>query len=78
MTLPKKPLPSLRFVLHVSRTEKLELIPQTTTKGKIVKDHWCAPGCKIYTTADLVAFAKAQRWKHEITGNDGTRRGRRI
>ena len=74
MTVAKRPLPSLRFVVFVSKMEKYELIPQTTPKGRIIADVWAVPGDQLMHTNDLIARCKARGWKYEIQGDIGNQR----
>jgi hypothetical protein len=70
MTLPKRPLPSLRFVIY-SRTGVLmyRLIPQTTPKGRVIPDLWAIPGERIEHTTELAQLCKRNGWRHRIEGN---------
>lgn len=69
MTLPKRPLPSLRFII-TSRggTVLFRLIPQTTPKGRVMQDLWAVPGDSIQHTSQLGERCKAQGWRWRIEG----------
>lgn len=70
MTLPKKPLPPLRFVIYAQQT--FELIPHTDNKGRVTAGYWCVPGGEIRTTKELSDHCKANGWRHAIVGDEGT------
>lgn len=71
MTRPKRPLPSLRFVIYSRNgTVLYRLIPQTTPKGFVMKDLWAVPGERIQHTADLIRLCSARGWRYEIKGSD--------
>lgn len=70
MTLPKKPLPSLRFVVYAQQA--YELIPHTDPKGRVTPGYWCVPGGEIKTTKELSDYCKSQGWRHAIIGDDNT------
>lgn len=75
MTLPKKPLPSLRFVLLNSRGEAvMSLIPRTTEKGRVVEGYWAVPGRRVMTTYELTEMCKRRGWLWRIIGDDGRKR----
>lgn len=77
MTIAKRPLPSLRFVIY-ARPHTIRLIPQTTPKGKVLPGLWAIPGGGIENTEDVIARCAAKCWRFEIIGHDGsTKRGRR-
>lgn len=76
MTDPKKPLPSLRFVIY-TRLQIFQLIPQTTPKGRVIPDVWAVPGDRLMHTNELKERCRANNWRWEITGDDGTARGAR-
>lgn len=73
MTEPKRPLPSLRFVMHITRGQSVALIPQTTPKGYVVPDIWALPGGKVETTDMLIKRCKKNRWRWEIVGESNRR-----
>lgn len=72
--MAKRPLPSLRFVIYISRDEVYRFIPQTTKKGIVVHDVWALPGREMMTTSQLVELCKQKRYRYEITGDSGVRR----
>ena len=76
MTLPKKPLPSLRFVIMIRRDLTLRLIPQTNLKGRVVPNRWAVPGGQIKSTDALVEWCRQNNWQWQIEGDSGERRRR--
>lgn len=76
MTAPKRPLPSLRFVIMLGGGRQYRLIPATTPKGRVMQDLWAVPGDQIMHTNQLKARCKRNGWRYEIHGDDGDRRRR--
>lgn len=75
MTLPKKPLPSLRFVLLDAKGNTvMKLIPQTTEKGRVIEGRWAVPGQRMMTTYELTELCKKRGWLWRIVGDDGRKR----
>ena len=58
MTRPKRPLPSLRFVVLQGYEELYRFIPQTTPKGRVLPDLWVLPGAEIRHTSELIDLCK--------------------
>ena len=76
MTRPKRPLPSLRFVVLQGYKELYRFIPQTTPKGRVLPDLWAIPGADIRHTSELIDLCKRRGWRWRIEGDDGRRRSR--
>src|SRR5690606_6854178 len=77
MTRPKRPLPSLRFVVLQGYKELYRFIPQTTPKGRVLPDLWAIPGAEIRHTSELIDLCMRRGWRWRIEGDDGRRRSRR-
>ena len=74
MTLPKRPLPSLRFVIRVDANTFYSMIPQTTPKGRVLPNLWAVPGERITSTDELIERCKRHGWTWKIIGDAGGRR----
>lgn len=68
MTRPKRPLPTLRFVIRDNGKLLFRLIPITTPKGFVIPDLWAVPGCKTRRTDELMALCKKRGWRGSIEG----------
>lgn len=74
MTMPKRPLPSLRFVITCSDGFKIRLIPLTDAKGRVLANRWAVPGSKPASTEEMIERCRQMNWSYKIEGNDGRRR----
>lgn len=70
MTRPKKPLPSLRFVVLEDGEVLYRLIPHTDRKGRVARDLWALPGGRLSTTDELIAQCRQRGWTWNVEGDD--------
>lgn len=73
MTQPKRPLPSLRFAM-LPPGGPIPLIPQTDRKGRVISNRWCMPGGKVWSTEQVIAHCKKNKWAWRIDGESNQKR----